>query len=193
MTHNLMNLPFKKDALGPYISQETIEYHYEKHHAGYVNKLNDLIKGTEFENLALEEIVKKSSGAIFNNAAQIFNHNFYWESLTPNRCQPSKNLLDAINKKFGSLDTFKEKFSAEAINCFGSGWAWLILDENRELAITATSNAHTPIEKGLKPLLVCDVWEHAYYIDKRNLRAKYVEDFWNIVNWDNVSRLFESK
>jgi Fe-Mn family superoxide dismutase len=193
MKHVLMDLPYEMNALAPHISEETIQYHYGKHHAGYVNKLNELIANTEYEDMSLEQIIHQSEGAIFNNAAQVFNHDFYWNSLNPKKTEPSEALLKAIEETFGSLATFKEKFSHAAVNCFGSGWAWLVVDEHEKLSIQATSNAHTPIEQNLTPLLVCDVWEHAYYIDQRNLRAKYVENFWAIVNWEHVSKLFEEK
>ncbi len=193
MKHVLMELPYATDALAPHISEETIQYHYGKHHAGYVNKLNELIVSTEYEDMSLEQIIHQSQGAIFNNAAQVFNHNFYWNSLTPRKTEPSLALLKVIDETFGSFEAFKEKFTQTAINCFGSGWAWLVLDEHEKLSIQATSNAHTPIEQNLTPLLVCDVWEHAYYIDQRNLRAKYVENFWAIVNWEYVSTIFVAK
>ncbi len=184
MEHKLPELPFAKDALAPTISAETLEYHYGKHHATYVTNLNKLIPGTEFENLSLEDIVKKSSGGIFNNAAQIWNHTFYWNCLAPNAGgEPSGALADAINQTFGSFAAFKEKFSATAVGTFGSGWAWLVKNPDGSLAIESTSNAATPLKDGKTPLLTCDVWEHAYYIDYRNARPKYVEAFWGLVNW----------
>ncbi|MDR0363399.1 MAG: superoxide dismutase [Fe] [Bacteroidales bacterium] len=183
----LPELPYNHDALAPYISKETIEYHYGKHHATYVNNLNNLIKGADFEKMTLEEIIKKSQGGIFNNAAQVWNHTFYWNGLSPNGGgEPKGKLAKEIEKEFGSFEEFKEKFSAAAATLFGSGWAWLVKDREGKLKIIQTSNAENPITKGEKPLLTCDVWEHAYYIDKRNARPKYIEDFWNLVNWEFV-------
>ncbi len=191
MEHKLPELPYSKDALVPYISAETIEYHYGKHHATYVANLNKLIPGTEFENMSLDEIVMKSSGGIFNNAAQVWNHSFYWNCLTPNKgANPIGPLSEAINKAFGSFDIFREKFSLAAIGTFGSGWAWLVKNVDGSLEIVSTSNAATPLRDGKVPLLTCDVWEHAYYIDYRNARPKYVENFWNLVNWDFVAANF---
>jgi len=191
MEHKLPELPYAKDALAPHISAETIEYHYGKHHAAYVANLNKLIPGTEFENLSLEEIVKKSSGAIFNNAAQVWNHTFYWNCLSPKGGgEPTGALAAAIAAAFGSFAQFKEKFSSTAVGTFGSGWAWLVRDADGKLAIESTSNAGCPLTTGKKPLLTCDVWEHAYYIDYRNARPKYVEAFWNLVNWPFVAEQF---
>jgi Fe-Mn family superoxide dismutase len=184
MKHELPQLPYAIDALAPHISKETLEFHHGKHHQTYVTNLNNLIPGTEFENLTLEEIVKKSSGPIFNNAAQIWNHTFYWHSLAPKAGgAPTGAIADAITKNFGSFEKFKEEFSKVAIGTFGSGWAWLVKAKDGSLKIVSTSNAATPLTDGVKPLLTCDVWEHAYYIDYRNARAKYVESFWNLVNW----------
>ncbi len=184
MEHKLPALPYAKDALQPHISAETLEYHYGKHHATYVANLNKLIAGTEFANMTLEEIVKKASGGIFNNAAQTWNHTFYWNSLAPNAGgEPSGPLADAIVKAFGSYAQFKEKFAATAVGTFGSGWAWLVKNADGTLAIESTSNANTPLKDGKKPLLTCDVWEHAYYIDYRNARPAYLEAFWKLVNW----------
>jgi Fe-Mn family superoxide dismutase len=185
MEHKLPELPFAKDALAPNISAETLEYHYGKHHKAYVDNLNKLIPGTEFENLALEQIIKKApAGGIFNNAAQIWNHTFYWNSIDPKGGgEPTGDLAAAINKGFGSFAQFKEKFTASATSQFGSGWAWLVKNADGTLAIENTSNAGNPLTSGKKPLLTCDVWEHAYYIDYRNARAKYVEAYWKIVNW----------
>lgn len=183
----LPELPYKKDALKPYISEETIEFHYGKHHAAYVKNLNDLIQGTEFESMPLEEIIKKSSGGVFNNAAQVWNHTFYWNCLSPNGGkEPKGKIGEAINKEFGSFEVFKEKFTEAAAKLFGSGWAWLVKEADGKLKIVQTTNAENPMTKGEKPLLTCDVWEHAYYIDKRNARPKYIEDFWSLVNWDFV-------
>ena len=190
MQHTLPDLPYAKDALAPYISAETIAFHYGKHHQTYVTNLNKLIVGTEFENASLEDIVKKSSGAIFNNAAQIWNHTFYWHGLTPNNKTPSGALLNAINAKWDSVDAFKTAFTQCAVTTFGAGWAWLVKKEDGTLDIVSTSNAATPLTGNAIPLLTCDVWEHAYYIDYRNARADYVEKFWNIINWDFVEKNF---
>lgn len=188
MEHKLPALPYSMDALKPTISKETLEFHYGKHHQAYVTNLNKLIMGTEFENMSLEDIVLKSNGGIFNNAAQVFNHTFYWNCLSPNGGkEPQGALADAINESFGSFADFKEKFTQTAIGTFGSGWAWLVKDGNGKLEIVSTSNAANPMTDGKKPLLTCDVWEHAYYIDYRNARPSYVEKFWNLVNWDFVA------
>jgi Fe-Mn family superoxide dismutase len=188
MKHELPPLPYPMDALEPYISKETLEYHYGKHHKTYVDNLNNLIPGTEFENLSLEEIVLKASGPIFNNAAQVWNHTFYWNCMAPNGGgEPEGKLADAIRRDFGSFEAFKEAFSKAAVTLFGSGWAWLVKSGDK-LEIVQTGNAGNPMTSGKKPLLTCDVWEHAYYIDYRNARAKYVENFWNLVNWDFVEQ-----
>ncbi|MGE5380551.1 MAG: superoxide dismutase [Methylocystaceae bacterium] len=188
MEHQLPALPYSKDALLPVISPETIEYHYGKHHQAYVNNLNKLVAGTEFADMDLESIIKKSSGSIFNNAAQIFNHNFYWKCLNPNGGgEPTGKLADSINQNFGSFAAFKEKFTATAIAAFGSGWTWLVKNTDGSLGIESTSNAATPITEEKTPLLTCDVWEHAYYIDYRNARPMYIEKFWDIINWDFVA------
>lgn len=185
MAFTLPELPYSKDALAPHISVETIEYHYGKHHNAYVTNLNNLVKGTEFESMKLEEIIKKSSGGIFNNAAQVYNHTFYWNCLKPKGGgEPTGKLAEAITKTFGSFAAFKEKFTAAAQTQFGSGWAWLVQNKDGTLAITQTSNAGCPLTEGQTPLLTCDVWEHAYYVDYRNARPNYVTAFWNIVNWD---------
>lgn len=184
MEHKLPDLPFAKDALAPIISAETLEYHHGKHHAAYVTNLNKLIVGTEFENAALEDIIKKAPvGGIFNNAAQVWNHTFFWNCLVPGGSQPGATLAGQIAKQFGSLDQFKEKFTNAAVTQFGSGWAWLVRNPDGTLGIEQTSNAGNPLTAGKKPLLTCDVWEHAYYIDYRNARPKFVEAFWNLVNW----------
>ncbi|MFU8795861.1 MAG: superoxide dismutase [Dehalococcoidia bacterium] len=189
MEHKLPELPYAKDALAPVISAETIEYHYSKHHKTYVDNINKLIAGTEFENMPLEEIVKKAPGGVFNNAAQVWNHTFYWNCLSPGGGgEPAGPLADAIVKAFGSFAEFKEKFSNAAVTLFGSGWAWLVKNADGSLDIEATSNAGTPLTGGKTPLLTCDVWEHAYYIDYRNARPKYVENFWNLVNWKFVEK-----
>ena len=191
MQHELPPLPYAKDALAPHISAETLDYHYGKHHQTYVTNLNKLIPGTEFENMGLEDIIRKASGGIFNNAAQVWNHTFYWNCLSPNGGgEPSGELADAINQAFGSFDAFKEKFSTSAATNFGSGWTWLVKSADGGVDIVNTSNAGTPMTEGKTALLTCDVWEHAYYIDYRNARPKYVEAFWNLVNWDFVSGNF---
>lgn len=185
MAHTLPALPYALDALAPHISQETLEFHYGKHHQAYVTNLNNLIAGTEFENASLEDIIKKSSGGVFNNAAQVWNHTFYWNSLSPNGGgEPTGALLEAINAKWGSVAAFKEAFNKSAAGNFGSGWTWLVKKEDGTLDIVNTSNAATPLTGADKALLTCDVWEHAYYIDYRNARPKYLETFWNIVNWE---------
>jgi superoxide dismutase, Fe-Mn family len=188
MSFTLPPLPYEKNALEPHISQETLEYHYGKHHQAYVTNLNNLVKGTEFEKMSLEEIIKKSSGGIFNNAAQVWNHTFYWHCLSPKGGhKPTGKLAEMIEKAFGSFEAFKEKFTQTAIATFGSGWAWLVQNQDGTLAIVSTSNAQTPMTSGQKALLTCDVWEHAYYIDYRNARPKYIEAFWNLVNWEFVA------
>jgi Fe-Mn family superoxide dismutase len=185
MTHELPALPYAKNALEPYISAETLEYHYGKHHQTYVTNLNNLIAGTEFENLPLEDLIRKSSGGIFNNAAQVWNHTFYWNSLKPNGGDaPTGALADAINSAFGSFEQFKEEFTKCAVTTFGSGWAWLVKNADGSLSLVSTSNAGCPLTTGQTPILTCDVWEHAYYIDYRNARPKYVEAFWSLVNWE---------
>lgn len=191
MEHKLPELPYAKDALVPHISVETFEYHYGKHHAAYVNNLNKLIQGTEFENLSLEDIVKKSSGGIFNNAAQNWNHTFYWNSISPKGGgEPTGTVAAAIVKSFGSFPQFKEKFTTAAVTLFGSGWAWLIGGPDGSLSIETTANAGTPLKDGKRALLTCDVWEHAYYIDYRNARPAYLEAFWKIVNWEFATANF---
>ncbi len=191
MAFELPALPYARDALAPHISAETIDFHYGKHHQTYVTNLNNLAKGTEFEAMALEDVVKKSQGGMFNNAAQIWNHTFYWNSLSPKGGgEPSGKLADAVKKSFGTFGDFKEKFSQAAVGTFGSGWAWLVRRPDGTLGIVSTSNAATPLTGPDRPLLTCDVWEHAYYIDYRNARAKYVEAFWNLVNWDFASTQF---
>ncbi|MBF0157949.1 MAG: superoxide dismutase [Fe] [Magnetococcales bacterium] len=191
MAFELPTLPYALDALAPHLSKETLEYHYGKHHQTYITNLNNLIAGTEFADKSLEEIIKSSSGGLFNNAAQVWNHTFYWNGLSPKGGgAPSGALAQAITAKFGSFEAFKESFGKVAIGTFGSGWAWLVKDSAGELEIISTSNAATPMTQGKTALLTCDVWEHAYYIDYRNARAKYVETFWQIVNWDFVASNF---
>lgn len=188
MTFTLPQLPYALDALAPHISKETLEYHYGKHHNAYVNNLNKLIPGTEFENMSLEDIIMKSKGGVFNNAAQVWNHTFYWHSMSPNGGgEPTGKVAEAINKNFGSFAAFKEQFTQAAATTFGSGWAWLVQDASGALKIISTSNAGTPMTEGLTALLTCDVWEHAYYIDYRNLRPDYISAFWALVNWDFVN------
>lgn len=192
MEHKLPQLPYAMDALQPHISKETLEFHYGKHHQAYVTNLNNLIKGTEFENLGLEDIVRKSSGGVFNNAAQVWNHSFYWSCLSPSGGgQPSGALADAIKKKFGSFDEFKKQFTQTAATTFGSGWAWLVKNADGSLDLLSTPNAQTPLtQAGKTPLLTCDVWEHAYYIDYRNRRPDYIAAFWNLVNWTFAAKNF---
>lgn len=191
MAFSLPKLPYANDALEPVISEKTIEFHYGKHHQAYVNNLNGLIEGTEFEKAGLEDIVKKAEGGIFNNGAQVWNHTFYFMQFSPDGCkEPKDELKAAIDAKFGSFDAFKEAFSKAAATLFGSGWAWLVVDEKGELEIVQTSNAGNPLRDGKKPLLTCDVWEHAYYLDKQNARPAYVADFWKIIDWKVVSERF---
>lgn len=192
MAIELPPLPFDMDALAPHISKETLEYHYGKHHKTYVDKLNGLIPGTEFEGKSLEEIVKTSSGGVFNNAAQIWNHTFYWHCLSPNGGGAASGAVAAaINTAFGSFDQFKEAFTTSAINNFGSSWTWLVKKADGSLAIVNTSNAGTPLtDAGVTPLLTVDLWEHAYYIDYRNARPNYMNAFWSLVNWEFVNANF---
>jgi Fe-Mn family superoxide dismutase len=188
MIHELPKLPYAHDALEPYISKRTIEYHYGKHHQAYVNNLNKLIPGTEFENASLDDIVMRSSGGIFNNGAQVWNHTFYWNCLKPQGGgEPVGELAVAILNNFGSFAEFKEKFSNAAATLFGSGWAWLIRKGDGKLEIIQESNAGNPMKHGATPLLTCDVWEHAYYLDKQNVRPDYIADFWKLVDWDAVA------
>jgi Fe-Mn family superoxide dismutase len=192
MAFELPPLPYAQDALAPHISAETLEYHYGKHHKAYVDKLNTLVPGTPFEGKSLEEIIKSSSGPIFNNAAQIWNHTFYWHCLKPNGGgAPSGAVSAAIQQAFGSFEKFKEEFTNSAINNFGSSWTWLVKKADGSVAIVNTSNAATPLtDPNTKPLLTCDLWEHAYYIDYRNARPKYLEAFWALVNWEFVNKNF---
>lgn len=193
MAFQLPPLPYAMDALEPHISKETLEYHYGKHHQTYVNTLNKLLADSEFKDLSLEEIIKKASGPVFNNAAQVWNHSFYWECLSPNGGgEPKGALAAAIKKTFDSYEAFQEKFTQTAISTFGSGWAWLVKDKKtNDLKIISTSNAGTPMTENLTALLTCDVWEHAYYIDYRNARPEYLKAFWSLVNWDFVANNFE--
>ncbi|MDC9595460.1 superoxide dismutase [Fe] [Xenorhabdus anantnagensis] len=187
MSFELPALPYAKDALEPHISAETLEYHYGKHHNTYVVNLNNLVKDTEFAGKSLEEIIKTSEGGIFNNAAQVWNHTFYWHSLSPNGGgEPTGKLADAINNAFGSFAELKQQFTDAALKNFGSGWTWLVKKADGTLAIVNTSNAATPLTGEDKPVLTVDVWEHAYYIDYRNARPQYLEHFWALVNWKFV-------
>ncbi|MBC8950538.1 MULTISPECIES: superoxide dismutase [Fe] [Xenorhabdus] len=187
MSFELPALPYAKDALEPHISAETLEYHYGKHHNAYVVNLNNLIKDTEFAGKSLEEIIKTSEGGIFNNAAQVWNHTFYWHSLSPNGGgEPTGKVADAINNAFGSFAEFKQQFTDAALKNFGSGWTWLVKKVDGTLAIVNSSNAATPLTGEDKPVLTVDVWEHAYYIDYRNARPQYLEHFWALVNWKFV-------
>ncbi|KFZ28581.1 MULTISPECIES: superoxide dismutase [Fe] [Pseudidiomarina] len=192
MAFELPALPYEKNALEPHISAETLEYHYGKHHNAYVTKLNDAVKGTDMESKSLEEIIKTSSGGVFNNAAQVWNHTFYWHCLSPNGGgEPTGALADAINSAFGSFDKFKEEFNAQAAGNFGSGWTWLVKKADGSVAIVNTSNAETPLtDESVTPILTVDVWEHAYYIDYRNARPNYLSAFWNLVNWEFVAKNF---
>lgn len=191
MEHTLPALPYSPDALAPHMSKETFEYHHGKHHQAYVTNLNNLIKGTEFEALGLEDIVRKSSGGVFNNAAQIWNHTFYWSSLKPNGGgEPTGALAEAITKKWGSFAAFKEAFTKSAIGNFGSSWTWLVKKADGSLDIVNTSNAGTPITGTDTPLVTCDLWEHAYYVDYRNRRPDYLGGWWNLVNWDFAAKNF---
>ena len=192
MTHILMDLPFDENALEPYISKETLQYHHGKHHAGYIAKLNTLIKGTKYEDMSLEEIVKTSENAVFNNAAQVYNHDFYFNGMSKKITSPSKDLLEVITKEFGSFEAFKEFFLDTAAGLFGSGWVWLSVDRFGNLILEPYSNAGNPLLSGYTPLLTCDVWEHAYYIDYRNARPDYLKKWWELINWDFVSNNFQS-
>ncbi len=188
MAFSLPELPYAKNALEPHISAETLEYHYGKHHKTYVDKLNGLVEGTDMADKSLEDIIRNSSGGLFNNAAQVWNHSFYWECLSPNGGgTPTGTLADLIQRDFGSFDQFVEKFNESAVGNFGSGWTWLVQNPDGKLAIVNTDDAETPLTGEAKPLLTCDVWEHAYYVDYRNARPKYLEAFWQLVNWDNVA------
>ena len=186
----LPKLPYKRDALEPHISQRTIDFHYGQHHAGYVKNLNNLIDGSQFESMSLEEIIKNSQGSIFNNAAQVWNHTFYWHCMSPDANRmPQARLLNAIERDFGSFENFKQLFIKQAATLFGSGWLWLVQDKEGKLSLMQTSNAETPLtHEDLKPLLTCDVWEHAYYLDQQNLRLAYLNEFWQVINWQFVEK-----
>ncbi|MCV6637960.1 Fe-Mn family superoxide dismutase [Candidatus Albibeggiatoa sp. nov. NOAA] len=194
MAFELPALPYAIDALAPHISQETLEFHHGKHHQTYVTNLNNLVPGTEYEGLSLEEIIKKApAGGVFNNAAQVWNHTFYWNCLSPNGGgEPTGALAAAINSAFGSFAEFKEAFTKTSVTTFGSGWGWLVKNEDGGLELMSTSNAGTPMTEGKVALLTCDVWEHAYYVDYRNARPAYLEGFWNLVNWEFVAQNFEA-
>ncbi len=189
MTHALPDLPYAHNALEPYISAETLEFHHDKHHNAYVTNLNNMIEGSEFADKSLEEIVTSApAGGVFNNAAQVWNHTFYFNCMGPNAGgEPTGKVADAINAAFGSFADFKEKFSASAVGNFGSGWTWLVLNSDGSVEIANTTAAGCPLTDGKTPVLTIDVWEHAYYVDKRNARPAYVADFWNLVNWDFVN------
>lgn len=192
MIHELPKLPYELNALDPIITQKTIEFHYGKHHQAYVTNLNNLIKNTAFEQERLEHIIKTSEGGIFNNAAQVWNHTFYFYQFAPNgKGKPSKTLLEAIEKQWDTLDNFKKEFNVAAASLFGSGWAWLVKHKDGRLEITKESNAGTPLTKGLKPILTFDVWEHAYYLDYQNRRPDYLNALWNILNWDEINERFK--
>lgn len=192
MTFTLPALPYAMDALAPHISKETLEYHYGKHHQTYVDNLNKLIVDTPFINKSLEDIIKEAKGPVFNNAAQVWNHTFYWHCLSPQGGgEPEGKLAEKIQETFGSFEKFKDQFSQTAATTFGSGWAWLVQDTHGKLSIISTSNANTPMVEGYTALLTCDVWEHAYYIDYRNARVNYIQAFWKLVNWEFVSSLLK--
>lgn len=194
MAFTLPELPFAKDALAPHISAETLEYHYGKHHQAYVTNLNGLVQGTALEKHSLEELIRTQTGGVFNNAAQVWNHTFYWNCMKPKGGgEPSGVLADAIASTFGSFSAFKEQFGKAAATLFGSGWVWLAWSDERKLVIEQTANAGNPLRDNRIPLLTCDVWEHAYYIDFRNARPKYVETWWNLVNWDFVAKNFAGR
>jgi superoxide dismutase, Fe-Mn family len=189
MSYELPELPYTNSALEPHISAETLEYHHGKHHAAYVANLNKLVVGTEYDGKPLEDIITSSDGGIFNNAAQIWNHSFYWNCLSPSGGgAPSDELGKAIDETFGSFDAFQEKFTAAAIGNFGSGWTWLVKNSDESIEILNSSNAGSPLTSGQTPLITCDVWEHAYYIDYRNARPAYLEAFWNLVNWEFANK-----
>ncbi len=194
MPFTLPELNYSKDALAPHISAETIEYHYGKHHKSYVDKLNSAVEGTPDAEKSLEDIVRSASGGTFNNAAQVWNHSFYWNSLSPDGGgEPTGDLAEAITKKWGDFQTFKDEFSKAAAGQFGSGWAWLVKKSDGSLDIATTSNAETPVtQKDITALMTCDVWEHAYYVDYRNARPKYIEAFWNLVNWEFAAKNFSA-
>ena len=192
MAFSLPPLPYEMNALEPHISSETLEFHYGKHHQTYVNNLNGLVEGTDNASKSLEEIIMSSDGGLFNNAAQVWNHTFYWNCMGPNGGgNPTGSAADAINQAFGSFDNFKDQFSKSAATNFGSGWTWLVKNSSGGVEIQNTSNAECPMTSGNKAVLTIDVWEHAYYVDKRNARPAYIESWWNLVNWDYVNSQLE--
>lgn len=189
MSFSLPKLPYEMDALSPHISKETLEYHYGKHHQAYVDKLNAAVEGKPEASKSLEEIVTSSQGGLFNNAAQVWNHTFYWNCLSPNGGgAPQGTIKEAIDKSFGSFEEFKKTFTDKSVTLFGSGWAWLVKSKDGKLEIVQTKDAGCPLTSGQKPVLTCDVWEHAYYVDYRNARPKYVDAFWNLVNWEFAAK-----
>jgi len=191
MSFELSKLPYALDALQPYISKQTLEFHYGKHHQAYINNLNNLIPGSKFENATLEQIIREADGGIFNNGAQVWNHTFYFLSFSPEGVrQPQGNLAQAIESRFGSFDAFREQFTKAAVTLFGSGWAWLVKKGDQTLDIVQESNAGNPLRQGLTPLLTCDVWEHAYYLDYQNKRPDYLQAYWNVLDWKVISERF---
>ena len=191
MEHKLPELPYSLEALNPHISKQTLEFHHGKHHLNYVNTLNKLIPGTRFENASLEDMIREADGAIFNNAAQVWNHTFYFDSFSPKpKVMPEGGLLEALNRDFGSFDKFLEEFGKNALELFGSGWAWLACDATGKLSILPLSNAGNPLREGLTPLIACDVWEHAYYLDCQNRRADYIKNFWELLDWAYVEKVY---
>ena len=193
MSVTLPELPYAKNALAPHISEETLRFHYDKHHRAYVEKLNSLTADSQWAKASLKEIIMDATGAVFNNAAQVWNHTFYWHSLSPTGGrEPPQSVADTLEKSFGSIEKFKKEMTACALGQFGSGWAWLVKKSNGQLTTQATANANNPLQEGSIPLLTCDVWEHAYYIDYRNARPKYLQAFWNVVNWDFLAKNLQS-
>lgn len=191
MKHSLPQLPYSLEGLSPHISAQTMEFHYCKHHQTYVDKLNDLLPGSPFEEASLEEIITKADGGIYNNGAQVWNHTFFWEGMSPNGGgMPTGKLLEIIEDTFGSFDKFKEDFSKACITLFGSGWAWLVVNQKGDMEIVQESNAGNPLRSGKKPLLTCDVWEHAYYLDYQNKRPAFVDAFWKLVDWNIVQERY---
>ncbi|MGM0626161.1 MAG: superoxide dismutase [Bacteroidota bacterium] len=191
MAFTLPELPYELNALEPHISKRTMDFHYNKHHAGYVKKLNGHTEDTEYANMSLEDVIKKSDGGVFNNAAQTWNHTFYWEGFSPDGGgKPSGEISEAINKQWGDFEKFKDDFSKKAATLFGSGWAWLVKTKDGKLDIIQGQNADNPMTEGHTPLLTCDVWEHAYYLDRQNKRPEYIENFWEIVDWDKVNERY---
>jgi superoxide dismutase, Fe-Mn family len=188
MNFELPKLPYELDALLPFISKNTLEFHHGKHHQAYISNLNSLVPGTKFENASLTDIIKEAEGPIFNNGAQVWNHTFYFFGFSAKpKAEPTGAFAEAVKASFGSLSEFKEKFSKSAISIFGSGWAWLVAKEDGSLDIVQESNAGNPMRKGLKPILTCDVWEHAYYLDYQNKRLDYIQAFWNVIDWEIIS------